>query len=391
MDLDQRIRRRWRRGAEQSLVLDYDLLNPTAHVSEVTGRGPIVERVLDHLDPAFDESLPSDVYVWGPPGAGKSAVISALFSRLEAPATQPRTAIQTTTRAQSVDIPRFVYVNAREADSEFQLYRHVLEGVTDDDAPTRGVSTDELVSELHTELSEFVGTVIAVDHANEFDPSAGAVRSALETLEAPLSTVLVGRTPPSDVDGLGELGEIEIPGYSQQVLIDVLMTRGSSGLAQDALAYDQSRRIAAWAGGNAHDALAALFSAAIVAEDASVQEVRGEDVAAGIETVPRGGASLGVVLALPVNRQRVLRAFLELEADQRSSVTATTEAIADSTWVDLSAGTVKRILYELADVGVFDRVTAEQTTGHGRPPSRLQARFPTLVFQELYDLQSDRQ
>ncbi|WP_136687708.1 Cdc6/Cdc18 family protein [Halorhabdus amylolytica] len=385
MDIETRIRRRRRRGADQTLVLDYDLLNPAAHVSEPNGRGPIVERVLDHLDPAFDESLPSDVYVWGPPGSGKSAVVSALFSRLEAPATQPRTAIRTTTRAQSAELPRFVYVNARQANSEFKLYRHVLDGVTDGDAPTKGISTDDLVSELRSVLSEFVGAVVAVDHADEFEPSPTAVRSNLETLNDPISTVLVGRTPPSNVDGFGDIAEIEIPGYSQQVLIDVLMTRGSSGLTQDALAYDQSRRIAAWAGGNAHDALAALFSAAVIAEDDGVQKVRSEDVTAGIDTVPRGGTSLGVVLTLPSNRQRVLRAFLDLEADRRSTVTATTEAIADSARVDLSAGTVKRILYELADIGVFDRVTTDQTTGHGRPPSRLEPRFPTLPFQKLYE------
>ncbi|CCQ33692.1 CDC6 protein [Halorhabdus tiamatea SARL4B] len=388
MDIDTRIRRRRRRGASQALVLDYDRLNPAAHVAEPIGRGPIVERVLDHLDPAFDGSLPSDVYVWGPPGSGKSAVLTAVFSRLETPATQPQTAIQTTTRAQSVELPQFVYVNGREVDSEFQLYRRVLDGLTDADAPTRGISTDELTSRLRSALAEPVGTVIAVDHAEEFEFSPAAVRSSLEALDGTLSTVLVGRTPPSDVDEVGDVAEIEIPGYGQQVLIDVLMTRGSSGLAQDALAYDQTRRIAAWAGGNAHDALAALFSAAVIADDDGVQEIRDDDVAAGIDAVPRDGTSLGVVLALPSNRQRVLRAFLELDDDRRSSVTTTTEAIADSKWVDLSVGTVKRILYELADAGVFDRVTAEQTTGHGRPPSRLEPQFPTLVFRELYDIQS---
>ena len=47
--------------------------------------------------------------------------------------------------------------------------------------------------------------------------------------------------------------------------------------------------------------------------------------------------------------------------------------------------TVRRVLYELADAGLLDRVTVARSDGKGRPPSRLVPRFPTLVFRELFD------
>lgn len=391
MDLTERIRRRQRRSGNRAIVLNYEPINPVAHVEEPTGRGPILERLLDYLDPVFEGGLPGDGYLWGPAGSGKSALITALFDRLGIVTIQSQTVIHTTTRAQPIELPRFVYVNGRDASTEFQLYHAVLEGVTTTDVPQKGVSTDELRSRLSAELSLEPGTVIAVDHVDESNsPSPAQITDVLSVLEGEISTVLVGRSPPDDLGIGNSVTEIEIPGYSQQVLIDILMTRGSAGLARNVLGHRQARRIASWAGGNAHDAVAALFGAAEKADAAGAERIRELDVDDGIAAVPRPSVSLGVVLTLPDNRQRVLRELLAIDGDDRESVTATTDAIAAAPDIDLSAGTVKRFLYELAESGIVDRVTVERESGHGRPPSRLEPRFPTLVFKRLYDIRSDQ-
>ncbi|MFC6724622.1 ATP-binding protein, partial [Halobium palmae] len=67
------------------------------------------------------------------------------------------------------------------------------------------------------------------------------------------------------------------------------------------------------------------------------------------------------------------------------SVRTAASAIAGAEGVDLSEATVTRILYELAESGVARRVTQERT-GQGRPPSRLEPRFPTTVFRRLFAL-----
>ena len=105
--------------------------------------------------------------------------------------------------------------------------------------------------------------------------------------------------------------------------------------------------------------------------------------------MPRPCASLGRVLALPPNRQRVLRALVELPEADRKSVDTATEAIVRSPRIELSAGTVKRFVYELAEAGIVERVREETTNGHGRPPSRVEPSFPTRVFRRLHDLQQD--
>ena len=391
MDLTERIRRRQRRSGNRAVVLNYEPINPVAHVEEPTGRGPVLERVLDYLDPIFDGSLPGDAYLWGPAGSGKSAIVTALFDRLGVVTIQSQTVIHTTTRAQSVELPRFVYINARGADTEFQLYHALLDGLTSVDVPQKGVSTDELRSRLHDDLRTGSGTVVAVDHVDESQAlPPTAIVDSLAALDGPVATVLVGRTPPGDFSTELPVTEIEVPAYSQQGLIDILMTRGSAGLARDALSHTEARRIASWAGGNAHDALAALFGAAELADSAGAERIRSPDIDGGIDRVPRPGVSLGVVLTLPENRQRVLRELLAIDEGDRESVTTTTDAIAAVPTIDLSAGTVKRFLYEMAETGIVERVTAEQQSGHGRPPSRLEPRFPTLVFERLYDLRSSQ-
>ncbi|MFW5949873.1 MAG: Cdc6/Cdc18 family protein [archaeon] len=387
MDIDSRIRRHRQRGTESDIVLNWNRLNPVAHVEEPIGRGPFVERILDHLDPAFDGALPASAYVWGPPGSGKSVVLTALCGRLTASTMHSPAAIETTTRVQTVELPRFVYVDARSADSTFQLYRRLLDELSETGPPQQGVSTDDVRNRLRERLSTGIGTVVTVDHVDEDDHDPLETLANIESIDAPVSVIFVGQTPPSNVDDDWDITGIEIPGYSQPVLIDVLMTRASAGLAQDVFTYEQARRIAAWAGGNAHDALAGLFGAAVRAKEDGATTLRDEDISAGIEAVTRGGRSLGVVLSLPPNRQAVLRSFLDLTEADRSSVTAASKAIAQSESIDLSAGTVKRYLYELAEDGIFDRVTAEQRAGKGRPPSRLEPRFPTIVFETVYDFQ----
>jgi len=65
-------------------------------------------------------------------------------------------------------------------------------------------------------------------------------------------------------------------------------------------------------------------------------------------------------------------------------VSTATEAIATTDHVDLSVSTVRRMLYELADAELLERVTVERSDGKGRPPSRLVPRFPTVVFREVF-------
>ncbi|WP_276259609.1 Cdc6/Cdc18 family protein [Haloglomus litoreum] len=390
MDLKTRIRRRQRSGADSPVVRDYEAISPVAHVEEPTGRGPAMEQLLDYLDPVFDAQLPTDAYVWGPAGSGKSAVITALFAHLSRLLSGSATVIHTSTRAQSAETPAFVYVDARRSDSAFGLYHAVLDGMLDESVPRHGVGTETIRDRLVDHLRPVQRrAVVVVDHVNETGGlDLATLAETFSVVDDSLACVAVGRDHPDDLsDALRPPERIEMPSYERHALVDLLTARASDGLSQGAIDHEQIRRLADWAEGDAHDALAALFGAADLADMAGYDRVREQDLTDGMNAVPRPSAPLGRVHTLPANRQLVLRRLVDLDDSQTGSVDDTAAAITEARGVDLSAGTVKRFLYELAETGVVQRVTAPATSSAGRPPSRLEPRFPTLVFRRLYDLE----
>ncbi|MFB6138825.1 MAG: Cdc6/Cdc18 family protein [Halosimplex sp.] len=389
MDIDARIKRRQRRTEGPRLVEDYGSLSPVAHVDEPSDRGPVLERLLDHLDPVFDGNLPPNAYVSGPFGSGKSAVVTALFTHLDRVSTETRSIIHTSTRAATPTAPGFAYVDVRETASEFAFYHDVLDALVDGSVPDHGISTAELRERLHDRLGDSgTGVVVAVDHVCEPDHAdAEELIDLFAGLPSNVSWLAVGRRDPETV-ALTEYtaAEIRVDRYRRETLVDVLMTRASLGLARQGLDHELARRIADWADGNAHDALAALFVAADRASRADPPRIAESDVEAAIAEMPDSSVSLARVLSLPANKQLTLRELVDLEPEERASVTETTEAISSAPTVDLSPGTVKRYLYEMAEVGVVERVESDVTNEKGRPPSRVELRFPPTAFRRLYDL-----
>jgi Cdc6-like AAA superfamily ATPase len=387
MDLEERIRRRQRGETEVGLVRDYEQLSPVAHLPEPVGRGLLLEEILDTLDPAFEGRLPDDVYVHGPKGVGKSAVVTALFEHLSEHSQRARSTIPTTTRARSPPTLEFVYVDARHAASAFAMYHAVLDTITEESVPRQGISTESLRDELRSELGYDRGAVVAVDHVGEPETvTAKDVAELFEPISNSVSWLAVGRQSPSEC-GYSPTSTVAVEPYERHALVDIVTTRTGSGLNRGTMAHEQVREVVEWADGDAHDALAAVFGAADAAESTGHDALTGEDIEDGMDDVPWQSVSLGRVLALPENRQRILMALLELPPADRNSVTAATRAIAASGAVDLSTATVKRVLYELAEVGIVRRVTGDKDGGQGRPPSRVEPRFPTRVFRRLFEFE----
>lgn len=384
MNIEDRIERRLQWTDDTGVIRDAAMISPVTHLETPTGRGPTFERLLDALDPSFTGSHLPDVYVWGPKGAGKSAVVTALFDRLADYGRRSRGVIHTSTRASAPGLPEYVYVDARSATTTFGLYHDVLAALLDDPVPEQGVGTEALERRLKQAVASAKdGIVVAVDHVDEPETHAPAEIANHFASFSDLSVLVVSRTPPADVDWSPD-ATVRFEAYQRHGLIDVITNRVTNGLERDTISHEQVRDVAEWAGSDAHDALAAIFGAAVLADDAGDASVRPSTLDRGIDAVPKPSAELGRVLALPANRQRVLRELIDLSDTERESVDDVTTAIAAADRVDLSALTIKRVLYELAEVNIVRRETVE-TSKRGRPPSRIDPQFPTLVFRELYD------
>ncbi|MFC6716681.1 Cdc6/Cdc18 family protein [Natrialbaceae archaeon GCM10025810] len=382
MDLAERIARRRSTREGDRVVVDRDHLSPVFHRSEPVGRGPVLEQLLDELEPVFDGELPPPVSVVGPSGAGTSAIVTALFAALNERFGDSHRWIETTTRAGSGrPVTWFVYVDGRRVESAFAFYRAVLSVLSAEAVPESGVGTDELRDRLCDRLDRADRrAVVAIDHHDE--PETLAYDRATELLEpvgGSVSTVAVGRRDP-----VGWAGEtVAVPAYRDHELVDVITDRTSSGLAAGALDHGLVRDLARWADGNAHDALAALFGAAVLATDADGDRIEPDHLEAAKADVPEPCVHLDRVLALSETRQRVLLDLIAADSDGRPIREVAPEIAARSS---LTAGTVKRFLYELADRGVIERVPLP-ANGSGRRPSTLEPRFPTIPFRTLASIE----
>lgn len=380
MDLADRIARRRNREMGDRLVVDRDALDPTVHLPEPIGRKALFEDLLDAIEPVFEEARPPNVYLWGPAGAGKSAIVSGLMAALrsELNGTQP---LFTATRgaSESADF-RFAYLDTRFATTPFKLYRGLLDAIRVEPVPERGVGTADLRERLQADLTNCTGVLVAVDHLGEPDtPTLEDLDRYLDPFES-LSWIGVGRAPPERLPMPVPATRVHVPAYSYE-LVDILTVRGSRGLSRN-ITHDHARELSQWAGGNAHDALAALFIAAVTAEAEDEPRIDHDAIVRGMEAVPENGVPIGRVLARSATERQVLRRLLDRPFDRDVAIPTEADAIAADS--DLTSGTVERLLYELAQVGVLERT--ELSVGGqlvGRQPSSVVPNFSPALFEQL--------
>ncbi|MDS0475748.1 AAA family ATPase [Natrinema sp. 1APR25-10V2] len=385
MDLQERIARRRSGRQHGGVIVDREQLSPVVHLAEPVGRVPVLERLLDALEAVFDDELPPPVAVVGPPGSGTSAVVTAAFDALNEQLSGSNRAIATTTRGgRSEPATWFVAVDGRRVESAFAFYRAVLSGLSTERVPNGGVGTDELRERVRERLAPADRrAIVAIDHHDEPGTlGADRVRELLAPVADSVATVAVGQREPDGHRG----PTVTVPSYRDHELVDVITERASSGLAAGAIDHDAVRDLAGWADGNAHDALAALFGAAVLATEDDADRVEHRHLEVARADVPEDGVHVGRPLALSATRQQALLALVELDAADRS-ISETATAIADRS--SLTAGTVERFLYELADDGVLERIPLRSGDTSGRQPSAVEPRFPTLAFRSLSTARED--
>ncbi|MFB6094661.1 MAG: AAA family ATPase [Halanaeroarchaeum sp.] len=373
MNLSERIDRRRGSDRPEATISNLGPLSPAVHLPEPIGRGSELEELLDHVEPAFEGNRPDPLSVYGPSGVGKSALVTALFGALDTALGRDRRAIATATRSTRAGDVRFVRVDARRFDSDFRFYQSVLDALSEAPVPERGTGTDRLTDRIETQF-ETQDAVVAVDHVDTPNSlTADRVTELVAPFEDDVTTWFVGREPHPDRGATLEIG----PNRTHE-LVDILTERASQGLAaRNALDHHDARRIAEWAEGSAHDALAALLHAALLAAEADEDHISSERVEDSLQAVPRNGVHVGRLLALPENRRALLFDFVE-EGLEGATVAEAAATIDDRS--DLAEGTITRFLYELADSGVLERVEE----GDGRSASRLACRFCDRVFAHLH-------
>ena len=378
MDLSDRIQRRRNGRSDDGLVIDWDALSPASHLSEPVGRAALLEAVLDALDPVFDDQLPPSVYLWGPKGSGKSAIVTSVIRSLEEELSSRQPTYTATRSRSAMSGLRYVYLDTRGATSEFKLYHRALDGLTETAVPERGIGTHDLTEAIDEELAQCGGLLLAVDHiGSSHGADLETVQNAFERFDE-VSLIIVGRTAPTNLPMPVPSEQIHVPGYTYE-LIDVLTVRGSRGLSRT-LEHSHARMIADWSDGNAHDALGALYIAASIAEEEQADRVTTQHIQAAMNEVPTDGAPLSQLLSLMETERTVLAKLLSMEDDPELEIEEMAERIGSRS--NLSSTTVKRMLYELAQAGILRRIQVRPANDTvGRRPSMVKPNFPARAFE----------
>jgi Cdc6-like AAA superfamily ATPase len=375
MDLTERIERRRMRTRNDRILVDRSALSPTAHLADPVGRAPVLESLLDAVEPVFDGQRPPELVVEGPRGVGKSALVDALYGAL-GEMLDDAGSIATSTRGGAPE-RWFASVDCRYAGTGFRFYRQLLLQLGAEEVPRHGVGTDRLREQVVDRLSPAGRwAVVTIDHVSEAtDLDPGAVRELLAPVADSVSITWVGRELDVDADRV-----VAVDPYRKHELTDVLSHRCSRGLRTDAFDHDDLRALSGRHDGNAHDALAVALGAALLAEHEDDDAIERRHLRAADDAVPADTVHLDAVLALPENRRRVLAALVRL--DPHPTVADAAAAIAERT--ELTQGTVRRFCYELAEAGVLARRGGD-APNRGRDPSHLAPAFPWLAFAAFED------
>ena len=123
-----------------SLFSNKEVLRHTHMPVKLPHRDTEVETIMFNLVEALKGNVPSNMIIYGPSGAGKTAVINFICRQLEKKGRQ---------------IDRYVnpvYVNCRKIDTQYRVLAHLgnslLEEYEQEDIPFTGWPTDRVFSEL---------------------------------------------------------------------------------------------------------------------------------------------------------------------------------------------------------------------------------------------------
>jgi len=356
-----------------------------SHTESPVGRGPGIERLLDVFEPAFAGSLPPSAYVHGPKGAGNRRSSPRCFNGSHPTAAHAGRFRHRHERSSRRSPDSSTSTRGEHRRGSGSTTPRSTQSATTPSPNTGSARTNWLAESLREAVNTGPDLVVAVDHANEPEtPSATTIVEWLTAVSDRVVPVCLGREKPAAIEW--EPDEVvAFEPYRRHVLVELLTSRCSTGLGRDALTHDQIREVSEWADGDAHDALAAVTGAAITAEragalDGSPRRSRRGD---------RGGSA----------PERRARAGPRALGEPAAAPLRTGEPVGRRPGVGECCDGDDRLAEGGRSVSVDGAARALRTRRRGparsgdcpperregTAPSRLVPRFPTLVFQELFD------
>ena len=246
-----------------SLFTNKEVLRHTHMPSKLPHRDDEIESIMFNLVEALKGNVPSNMVIYGPSGAGKTAVINFIRRQLEE-------------KGQQIDRPvNPVYVNCRKIDTQYRVLAHLGNSLLDEfeqeDIPFTGWPTDRVFSELIKRMNARGGVhVLVLDEIDHLVKKSGDdLLYNLTNLNAELGNArcsVIGISNDLKFTGYldsrvrSRLGQEDLvfKPYNAGQLQDILSERALVGIDRDALSDAVIRLCSALAAQEHGDARRAL-------------------------------------------------------------------------------------------------------------------------------------
>ncbi|MEN2999127.1 MAG: orc1/cdc6 family replication initiation protein [Acidilobaceae archaeon] len=313
----------FKRALRSKIFRNREKLLPDYVPETLPHREEEIKRIAAVLAPSLRGEKPSNLFIYGLTGTGKTAAVRYVLSRLEASAKE---------HGQRV---KAIYVNARYRDTPYRVLADIGEGMGAS-VPFTGLSTGEIFGRIIRRAGDSATLYIVVLDEVDFlvkrrgdDVLYKLTRMNSELRSSRVS--LVGITNSVDfIESLdprvkSSLGEVELvfPPYNAEQLRDILSARAPEAFQAGALDEEVIPLCAALAArehGDARRALDLLRVAGEMAEREGSERVRREHVMRAREEIERDRV-VEVIRTLPLHGKLVLLAAISTTAGGRTHST----------------------------------------------------------------------
>ena len=300
---------------KEPLIINKKVLQANYIPDAIPHRQQQIELIASILGPALRGEKPSNIFVYGKPGAGKTVCVQYILKTLEQSAQKRGTTLKT------------IYINCKLkkiADTEYRIVTELARAIGVE-VPATGLPTDEVYNKFINAVDARPQIVILVlDEVDRLVIKAGdeilynltRINSELKNAQVAIIGIsndvrFIENIDPRVKSSLGE-EEVIFPPYNAVELKDILEKRATLAFRPGALQEGVLQKCAAYAArehGDARRALDLLRVAGEVSERESADTVKPEHIDGAEERIERDRV-LEIVSTQPKQSQLVLQAIL---------------------------------------------------------------------------------
>ncbi len=300
-------------SALRSRIFEHrEVLLPDYVPLELPHRSAEVKRLGEVVAPALRGERPSNAFIYGLTGTGKTAVTKYVLRRLSEAAVQSESQVSA------------IYVNARERETPYKVLADMAEqlGLR---VPFTGLSIGELFSRIVKRLSRLTGIYIVVLDEIDYLVRRGddvlydltrvneqLGQSKVSIIGITNSVKLIDSLDPRVKSSLGEVQLVFSP-YNAEQLKDILSSRAAKAFKEGVLddgVIPLCAALAAREHGDARRALDMLRVAGEIAEREGAEKVTEDHVRRARAEIERDKVT-DVIRTLPLHSKLILAAILD--------------------------------------------------------------------------------